>query len=186
MSLSDVDWATIPAPSDDGAAAHLAGMKLPDVTLPATSGDDVNLAALSGLSVLYIYPMTGRPDRDLPDGWNDTPGARGCTPQSCAFRDHLTRLRALGVTDLFGISTQSTAWQQEAAERLHLPYSLLSDESAALTKALNLPTFTVDGDILLKRLTLIARDGEIIDVAYPVFPPDQDAARVVDWLEGLA
>ena len=183
MSLTDVDWLLIPAPSDDGAAAHLMGAALPDVSLAASDGGTVDLSGLDGLAVLYLYPMTGRPDRDLPSGWNDIPGARGCTPQSCAYRDHMATLRDYGVRHLFGISTQSTADQAEAVARLHLPYPLLSDADGTLAKALNLPVFDADGKTMLKRLTLIARDGLIVDVAYPVFPPDEDATRVIDWLK---
>ena len=182
MSLTQVDWSRLPRPVDDGAAAHLPGLALPDVTLPATGGGAVDLGALRGLSVLYLYPMTGRPDRDLPDGWDMIPGARGCTPQSCAYRDLHADLLGLGVDHLFGVSTQDTAWQDEAAQRLHLPYPLLSDAEGALRAALDLPVQIVDGMTLLKRLTLIARDGVIAKAIYPVFPPDQDAGRIRDWL----
>lgn len=183
MSLTDVDWSTIPAPADDGRARHLMGAKLPDVSLPATDGRTVDLGALAGLTILYIYPMTGRPDRDLPANWDMTPGARGCTPQSCAFRDHFAELQTLGVKHVFGVSMQDTAYQTEAAERLHLPYPLLSDAKGDLRRALDLPTLEVAGQTLLKRMTLTVEDGEIVDVAYPVFPPDGDAARVVAWLK---
>ena len=183
MSLTSVDWSTIPAPRDDGAAAHLAGLAMPSLSLPATDGGAVDLSRLPGLAVVYIYPMTGRPDRALPEGWDATPGARGCTPQSCAYRDHFADLAARGVDHLFGLSTQGADWQAEAVQRLHLPYALLSDADLALTRALNLPTFRVDGQTLLKRCTLILRDGVIAQVNYPVFPPDQDAARVIAWLD---
>ena len=132
----------IPAPQDDGAARHLAGMKLPDLALPATDGAAVNLSKLKGRTVVYIYPRTGVPGVDPPPGWDQIPGARGCTPQSCAFRDHFGELKRLGVAQLYGLSTQDTAYQQEAARRLHLPFAILSDEKLALTKALKLPTFT--------------------------------------------
>ena len=184
MSLTSVDWTTIPAPRDDGGAAHRTGLAMPSLTLSATDGGTVDLSALPGLAVVYIYPMTGRPDRALPDGWDATPGARGCTPQSCAYRDHFAELKARGVDHLYGLSTQGTDWQAEAAARLHLPYALLSDADLALTRALNLPTFQADGQTLLKRCTLILRDGVIVRVHYPVFPPDQDAARVIAWLDG--
>jgi len=133
----------IPVPQDDGAARHLAGMKLPDLALPATRGGAINLALLPGRTVLYIYPRTGVPGVDLPPGWDDIPGARGCTPQSCSFRDHFAELKALGVAHVFGLSTQDTDYQREAAERLHLPFPLLSDAELKFTRALDLPTFTV-------------------------------------------
>jgi peroxiredoxin len=176
----------IPIPQDDGAAAHLAGMTLPDLALPATqnaqSAAQVNLSTLKGRTVLYVYPRTGVPGVDLPPGWNDIPGARGCTPQSCSFRDHFGELQRLGVAHLFGLSTQDTAYQQEAATRLHLPFVILSDEKLALTKALNLPTFTTSGMTLLKRMALVIDDGVITKTFYPVFPPDKNAEEVVVWL----
>ncbi len=183
MSLTDIDWSDIPAPEDDGKASHLKGAAMPAVSLPATDGNRVDLGGLTGLSVLYIYPRTGRPDVDLPKGWNDIPGARGCTPQSCAFRDHFSQLKALGVDQVFGLSAQGTADQSEAAERLNLPYPLLSDADGDLRRALDLPTFEADGQTLLKRLTLILRDTMIVDVGYPVFPPDADVLRVIAWLD---
>ena len=179
----EIDWLTIPAPVDDGAADHLRGMTLPDVSLPATDGAVVSLAALQGRSVIFAYPRTGRPDVALPDGWNDIPGARGCTPQSCAFRDLYADLRALGVDHLFGLSTQDSAYQAEAVLRLHLPYAMLSDQGLALNDALRLPSFEVAGEVLLKRLTLICCDGVIEDVIYPVFPPDENASQVVERLK---
>lgn len=182
MSLTEVDWSLIPAPSNDGKAGHLEGQKLPDVQLPSTAGGTVNLGQLNGLSVIYVYPMTGRPDRDLPDGWDQIPGARGCTPQSCSFRDHHAELREWGVRNLFGVSTQTQSYQQEAAERLHLPFALLSDADQALGKALDLPGMEVAGRYLHKRLTMIVRDAVIEKVFYPVFPPDQDAENVIAWL----
>jgi len=181
-TLTEVDWSTIPEPLDDGGAAHLTGLSLPSVPLPATDGTLVDLSTLSGRSVVYIYPMTGRPDVALPEGWDMLPGARGCTPQSCAFRDHHDDLRALGVGQLFGLSTQNTAYQREAAERLHLPFAILSDEELDLAKALNLPLMQVGTMTLTKRLTLIVRDGRIEHVFYPVFPPDRSAADVMEWL----
>jgi len=173
----------IPAPLDDGAASHLAGMKLPDVTLPATEGAPVNLSRLKGRTVAYIYPRTGVPGVDPPDGWDQIPGARGCTPQSCSFRDHHGELRRLGVAQLYGISTQETTYQREAAKRLHLPFAILSDEKLTLTKALKLPTFSVAGMILLKRMALVIDDGKITKVFYPVFPPDKNAEDVIAWLQ---
>ena len=175
----------IPVPQDDGAARHLSGAKLPDLTLPATDGKPVNLSKLKGRTVVYIYPRTGVPGVDLPPGWNDIPGARGCTPQSCGFRDHFDELKRLGVAQLYGLSTQDTAYQQEAATRLHLPFAILSDEKMALTRALQLPTFTTSGMTLLKRMALVIDDGAITKAFYPVFPPDKNAAEVVAWLQAF-
>src|SRR6476659_6378135 len=173
----------IPVPQDDGGARHLPGMKVDDLALPATSGGAVNLARLAGRTVLYLYPRTGVPGVDLPPGWNDIPGARGCTPQSCAFRDHHAELKTLGVAQLFGLSTQDTAYQQEAATRLHLPFAILSDQKLSFTQALKLPTFTVAGMTLLKRMALVVDDGVIAKVFYPVFPPDKNAEEVVAWIQ---
>jgi peroxiredoxin len=173
----------IPAPQDDGAADHLTGMRLPDLALPATSGAPVNLSRLPGRTVLYIYPRTGVPGVDLPPGWNEIPGARGCTPQSCSFRDHHAALKALGVAQVFGLSTQDTAYQQEAATRLHLPFPVLSDETLAFARALRLPTFTTSGMTLLKRMAMVIDAGKIAKVFYPVFPPDKNAEEVVAWIQ---
>lgn len=181
-SLAQVDWAQLPAPKDDGAADHLRGMALPDLALPATIGGTVRLRDLSGLAVIFAYPRTGQPGQALPDGWDMIPGARGCTPQACSFRDLFADLRALGVDHVFGLSTQDQAYQAEAATRLHLPYALLSDADLALAQALRLPTFEAGGAVLLRRLTMMCRDGVIEEVIYPVFPPDQSAAQVVDRL----
>ena len=172
----------IPVPQDDGAARHLTGRKLPDLALPATRGGAVNLSLLAGRTVLYIYPRTGVPGVDLPPGWDDIPGARGCTPQSCGFRDHFAELKALGVSHLFGLSTQDTDYQREAAGRLHLPFAILSDAKLAFARALGLPTFLVAGMTLLKRMALVIDDGVIVKVFYPVFPPDKNAAEVIAWL----
>jgi peroxiredoxin len=174
--------ADLPAPVDDGAARHLEGMRLPSLALTATSGGAVDLSALAGRTIVYIYPRTGRPGQKLPDGWDAIPGARGCTPQSCSFRDHFAELRGLGVAHLYGLSTQDTDYQREAAERLHLPFALLSDAGLALTRALGLPTFAVEGMTLIKRMVLVIDDGAITKVFYPVFPPDQSAEAVVAWL----
>ncbi|MGJ0535121.1 MAG: peroxiredoxin [Methylocystis sp.] len=168
-------------PVDDGAAAHLTGLRLPDIDLPGTDGAGVNLAGLRGRWVIYIYPMTGRPDVPLPDGWDGIPGARGCTPQSCSFRDHYGELETLN-TEVFGLSAQPTDYQLEARDRLHLPFQLLSDPTLRLKVLLRLPTFTVAGMELYKRLTLIIQDGVIEQVFYPVFPPDQSAEEVLAWL----
>jgi peroxiredoxin len=172
----------IPIPQDDGAADHLVGMTMPDIALPATDGASVNLSKLQGRTVIYIYPRTGVPGVELPEGWNEIPGARGCTPQSCAFRDHFGELQRLGVKQLFGLSTQDTVYQQEAVTRLHLPFAILSDEKLTLTGALKLPTFVASGMTLLKRMTLILDDGTIAKVFYPVFPPDKNAEEVIAWL----
>jgi peroxiredoxin len=174
--------ADIPAPQDDGAARHLTGLALPDIALPATSGPAVNLSKLEGRSVVYVYPRTGVPGVANPDGWDMIPGARGCTPQSCSFRDHAGELTALGVKQLFGLSTQDTAYQREAAERLHLPFPVLSDDKLELTKALKLPTFVADGMTLLKRMAWVIDNGTITKVFYPVFPPDKNAEEVIAWL----
>ena len=172
----------LPVPQDDGACSHLTGMRLPRLTLASTAGRSVDLSALKGRTVVYIYPRTGRPDQESPAGWNQIPGARGCTPQSCAFRDHFEELTRAGAAHVYGLSTQDTAYQREAGERPALPFELLSDEKLEFVKALRLPTFEVDGMTLIKRLTLIARDGVIEKVFYPVFPPDRNAGDVVAWL----
>jgi peroxiredoxin len=173
----------IPAPQDDGAARPLAGMKVPDLALAATRGAPVNLSKLTGRTVVYIYPRTGVPGVDPPDGWDQIPGARGCTPQSCSFRDHFGELTQLGVAQLYGLSTQDTAYQREAATRLHLPFPILSDETLALTKALNLPTFTAAKMTLLKRMALVIDGGTITKAFYPVYPPDKNAADVIAWIQ---
>lgn len=181
-SIETPDWSTLPPPEDDGGAQHLRGMAVTSIRLPATDGSNVDLSVLKGLAVVYAYPRTGRRDEPNPDGWELIPGARGCTPQSCAFRDHYAELMSLGVSYLFGLSTQDTAWQHEAAERLHLPFSILSDESLRLTTAMRFPTFKTSGMTCLKRMTLVIRDGVIEHVFYPVFPPDQNASEVTAWL----
>jgi peroxiredoxin len=181
-NLDAPDWSTIPAPVDDGAARHLIGARMISILLRATDGRVVDLAALRGRNVVYAYPRTGRPGVAAPPGWDMIPGARGCTPQTCAFRDHFDELRHRGVAQLFGLSTQSTDYQREAAERLHLPFAILSDEGLALTEAMNLPVFETGGMTLLKRFTLIIDDGVVTQVFYPVFPPDRNAGDVVAWL----
>ncbi|MEM9350683.1 MAG: peroxiredoxin [Pseudomonadota bacterium] len=181
MGLTDLPT-DLPVPEDDGACAHLLGATLPDISLASTQGGLVNLAALPpGRAVIYVYPRTGVPGEPLPTGWDDIPGARGCTPQSCAFRDHAAELSELGA-DVFGLSTQTTKFQREMADRLHLPFPVLSDADLALTNALNLPTFEVDTMTLIKRLTLVVRDGQIERVFYPVFPPDKSAETFIAWL----
>jgi peroxiredoxin len=174
--------ADIPAPEDDGAARHLAGMRLPSLLLSATDEVQVDLAKIAGRTVVYIYPRTGRPGVAPPDGWDAILGARGCTPQSCSFRDHFAELKSLGVAHLFGLSTQDTEYQREAAERLDLPFPILSDAGLRLTHALGLPTFEVAGMTLLKRMVLVIDDSIITKAFYPVFPPDENAEVVVEWL----
>src|ERR1700733_9652486 len=181
-SIETPDWSAIPKPVDDGAASHLGGMRIPFVPLPATDDTTVYLSSLPGRVVVYAYPRTGIPGIENPAGWDMIPGARGCTPQSCAFRDHFVKMKALGVNRLFGLSTQDTAYQHEVADRLHLPFPILSDEHLSLTGALRLPTFKTSGMTLLKRLTLVILDGKIEHVFYPVFPPDQNASDVMAWL----
>jgi peroxiredoxin len=172
----------IPAPQDDGAARHLSGMRMPSVPLAATDGTTVDLSKLAGRTLVYIYPRTGEPGKPPPDGWDAIPGARGCTPQSCSFRDHFAEFKDLGVAQLYGLSTQDTAYQSEAAERLHLPFPILSDCNLALARAMNLPTFAVAGMTLLKRMALAIEKGTIVKVFYPVFPPDKNAEEVIAWL----
>jgi peroxiredoxin len=172
----------LPVPLDDGGCAHLTGMRLPPVALASTAGGSVDLSRQPGTTVIYIYPRTGRPDQEILAGWNDIPGARGCTPQSCGFRDLHDRFRQQGVARVYGLSTQDTEYQREAATRLHLPFELLSDASLAFAGALRLPTFTIAGMTLIKRLALVARDGVIVKVFYPVFPPDTNAGNVLQWL----
>ena len=175
--------ANLPRPKDDGGARHLKGMALPDLELPSTRNRRVNLSTVSAPRiVIYAYPMTGRPDRQLPQGWDDIPGARGCTPETCGFRDHHKDLAKLHA-EVFGVSTQDTAYQQEMVKRLEVPFEVLSDEQMTFARALELPTFTVDGMTLLKRLTIVARSGRIEHVFYPVFPPDKHAEEVIAWLK---
>ncbi len=171
----------LPVPEDDGAADHLTGKRLPSVALRSTAGNVVDLSALSSVTVAYCFPLMGRPDSEMPQGWDEIPGARGYTPQSCAFRDHHAELRGLGAR-VFGISAQDSAFQKKIAERLHLPFELLSDEDLILAEALSLPTFEVEGMVLLKRLTMVIDDGRIEKVFYPVFPPNENAEEVLEWL----
>ena len=171
----------LPEPEDDGACDHLPGMRMPSVSLRSTGSPAVDLSTLTGTTIVFCYPLTGRPDQDLPPGWDDIPGARGCTPQSCAFRDHHAELQELGAR-VFGLSAQDSAYQREAAERLHLPFLLLSDENLEFARALELPTFEAEGMTLIKRLTLVVEGGEILKVFYPVFPPGRNAEDVLSWL----
>src|SRR5262249_53117269 len=172
----------LPAPQDDGAARHLSGMRLPSLTLKATDGAQVDLSKLSGRAVVYIYPRTGVPGQPLPDGWNQIPGARGCTPQWCGSADNLGNPKRLGASHVFGLSTQATAYQREAGERLPLPFPVLSDEGLELARAIKLPTFMTAGMTLLKRMALVIDDGVVAKVFYPVFPPAKHAEEVVAWL----
>lgn len=181
-NLLTVDWSKIPSPDDDGSAQGLLQRPLPRVPLEATDGSTVALADLPGRTVVYAYPMTGRPGVALPDGWDAIPGARGCTPQACAFRDHFNAMTAAGAGNVFGLSTQDNDYQREAGTRLHLPYALLSDHELKFARTLGLPTMQVNGATLLKRLTLIVDDGLVTHVFYPVFPPDRNAADVLAWL----
>ena len=183
-NLLDVDWSKIPAPIDDGAATHLVGLKIPPVSLVATDDTSVTLSALRGRSVVFAYPRTGEPGKiALVDDWDMIPGARGCTPQTCSFRDLFAELKAVGAAHVFGLSTQSNAYQAEMASRLHLPFPVLSDEKLALTRALGLPTMEVAGLTLIRRLALIIDGGRITHVFYPVFPPDRNAGDVLAWLK---
>lgn len=171
----------LPVPPNDGMAGHLPGLAVAPLWLSATTGQRVNLAALPNRTVVYCYPRTGRPDQEPPDGWNAIPGARGCTPQSCAFRDHHSELQALAAR-VFGLSAQDSDYQREAVQRLHLPFPLLSDVDLAFSVAMRLPMFDVQSLRLIKRLTMILRDGVVEHVFYPVFPPDRNAQEVIDWL----
>ena len=184
MSFVDApDWSTIPAPKDDGATRHLVGLSVPPAPLRSTDGTMVDLSALKGRTVVYAYPRTGRPGVENPPGWDMIPGARGCSPQSCSFRDHFADLKSLGVQHLFGLSTQDSNYQKEAAERLHLPFGILSDERLVLSRGMNLPLFQTSGMTLLKRFTMVIDDGVVTHVFYPVFPPDRNAADVIAWLK---
>lgn len=175
----------LPVPIDDGGSAHLRGLKIPDINLKSTSGKVINTGEKTNhYRVFFLYPRTGNPNEDPPGGleeWNNIPGARGCTPQICAYRDEYSKLQALGV-ELFGISTQTTGYQKEAVVRLNLLFDLLSDSELELANSLNLPVFRFDSAILFKRITFISRKGIIEQVFYPVFPPDHDAKNVIDWL----
>ncbi len=181
-SLTDLPH-DLPVPTDDGACDHLPGMRLPDLALPTTQGNRVNFSSLPGAVVIYAYPMTGRPGIDLPAGWNQIPGARGCTPQSCSFRDHFGDLQKLHAS-VYGLSTQASDYQAEAASRLHLPFPLVSDAKLQFINALSLPTLRVDDRVLSKRITIIANAGIIEKVFYPVFPADKNANEVIAYLSG--
>jgi peroxiredoxin/DNA-binding transcriptional MerR regulator len=174
----------LPVPRDDGAAAHLAGLRLPLVTLPSTDGSTVRLDALGdGRTVLYVYPLTGRPGVDLSEGWNNIPGARGCTPEACGFRDHHDELCEAGAGRVYGLSSQSGEYQRELVDRLHLPFAMLSDPEFTARATLGLPTFVANGIPLYRRLTVIIDNGSVEHVFYPVFPPDSHAEQILDWLQ---
>jgi peroxiredoxin len=182
-NFMEVDWTSLPRPIDDGSTRHLIGFPLPDVALTATDGSTVYLARLSGRTIVFVYPMTGRPGVALPDGWDQIPGARGCTPQTCAFRDLYADLRAAGADHVYGFSTQDSPYQREAAGRLHLPFLLLSDAGLEFSRAARLPMMVVDGLTLAKRLALVIDDGIVAHAFYPVFPPDRNAGDVLTWLQ---
>jgi peroxiredoxin len=172
----------LPVPIDDGACDHLPGQEVPPILLPATHNQWVRLdQSTTPWTVVYAYPRTGVPDQDSPPGWDLIPGARGCTPQNCAFRDHYAELQSLGAT-VYGLSTQPISYQQEMVARLHIPFPVLSDEGMVLTRALRLPTFRYGDWTLLKRFTIILSQGRIVHVIYPVFPPNADAPATVAWL----
>jgi peroxiredoxin len=179
--------ADLPIPRDDGAAAHLPGTRMPHLELRTSDGAVISLDALGPTrTVIYVYPLTGRPGTDLPEGWDSIPGARGCTPEACAFRDHYQDLLGAGVAEVFGLSSQNTDYQHEVAERLHLPFRMVSDPTLRLARELGLPTFDAGGRTLYKRLTLIIRDGVIEHVFYPVFPPNEHAGQVLTWLRTVS
>jgi peroxiredoxin len=183
-NLLEVDWSKIPAPTDDGAAKHLAGKRVPSLSLLATDDTAVDLSMLTGRTVVFAYPRTGEPGKiSLVDDWDMIPGARGCTPQTCSFRDLYAELKAAGAKHVFGLSTQDNVYQTEMASRLHLPFPVLSDDKLALCRALSLPTMEVAGLTLIKRLALIVDGGVITHVFYPVFPPDRNAGDVLMWLK---
>ncbi len=172
----------LPVPIDDGAADHLLGMHLPSIELRSTTGDTVDLSEVgSPWAVVYVYPRTGRPDQELPEGWESIPGARGCTPQTCSFRDRASDFAAFGA-EVYGLSVQASDYQKEMVERLHVDFPVLSDESMEFGKSVRLPTMEAAGMTLYKRLTLIVRHGRVEHVMYPVFPPDQNAAEALSWV----
>lgn len=172
----------LPVPTDDGLASHLVGTKMPSVVLKSTSGKLIDITTLDGWKIVYCYPLTGRPDMNLPDGWDQIPGARGCTPEACAFRNFHQELRSMGVS-VFGLSTQEPEYQKEMVDRLHIPFEILSDAKFKLANALKLPTMEINGHKLLKRLTMIMHYSVIRHVHYPVFPPDQEPIKVINWLK---
>jgi peroxiredoxin len=178
------DWSKIPAPVDDGGARHLKGAAIPQVALPATDGSTITLSSIPGRIVLFAYPRTGEPGKiALVEDWDEIPGARGCTPHTCAFRDLIVDLKAAGAAHVFGLSTQDTAYQREMTGRLHVPFPILSDSELKLTRAMKLPSMEVAGQTMIKRLALIIDDAKVTHVFYPVFPPDRNAGDVLAWLK---
>jgi peroxiredoxin len=175
----------LPVPRDDGAADHLTGLPMPALSLQASDGRSVDLATTGpGRTIIYLYPLTGRPGVDLPEGWDAIPGARGCSTEACDFRDHFTDLQAAGAAHVWGLSSQDPDYQAEVVERLHLPFTMLSDPDFTLADSLNLPTFSAPGhQRLYSRLTIVARDGRIEHVFYPIFPPNTHAQQVLNWLQ---
>ena len=184
MSLTKVDWSKLPVPEDDGAAKHLVGLRLPDISLPSTDGETVNVTGIRGvgLKVLFCYPMMGDPHGPLPKGWDEIPGATGCTLEACYFRDMHNLLTMAGADHVWGISTQDTEFQEKAVERLHLSYPLLSDENLSFTRKLNLPTMDVEGKTMIRRITLVMKGNVIRKVFYPIFPPHLHAEEVLEYL----
>jgi len=173
----------LPVPVDDGAADHLAGLAVPDLSLASTDGTTVSIRRLgAGRTIIYVYPLTGRPGVNLPAGWDEIPGARGCTPEACGFRDHHRELLDAGASAIYGLSSQDTAYQREFVERMELPFPILSDPELALADAVGLPTFEAAGQQLYKRITLVIRDGAIEHVFYPIFPQNEHAGEVLGWL----
>jgi len=180
---------SLPIPTDDGGCKHITSSlpyALSSISLPTTSNDKIDLSSLSSLTILFCYPRTGAPGETIPDEWNSIPGARGCTPQACSFRDLYSDLQKLGVAAVYGVSTQDSQYQAEVKERIKLPFELLSDEKLGFQQAMKLPTIEWQGKTLIKRLTLAIENGKVIKVWYPVFPPDKSAAAVMEWLEARA
>ena len=182
-NLTNVDWSKIPEPKGDENLNHLNNYIIEPIKLKSTNDKLVELSDFKGLTIIYIYPMTGQPDKPLPDNWDNIPGARGCTPQSCSFRDNFYELKKLNISNIFGLSTQTSEYQREMVQRLKLPYEVLSDEKLEFAKQLNLPIFEVGEMKLIKRITLILKDNKIIKYFYPVFPPDKNVDDVIAYLK---
>ena len=181
-SLTNIDWSKIPAPKGEENLSHLNNYTIKQAKLKSTDDKLVELSEIKGLTIIYIYPMTGQPDKPLPDNWDNIPGARGCTPQSCSFRDNFNEFKKLNVDNIFGLSTQNTEYQKEMVKRLNLPYQVLEDEKLEFTNQLKLPTFEVENMKLIKRTTLILSNNKIIKYFYPVFPPDKNVNDVIKFL----